>query len=134
MRTCIVCGKSYSIGGYKYCSDECREINQKKIMKTHNDTRYTYDFIKNCIDCGADIEKPHKNRKRCPECQRKANMECMKRNREKQKEEKATYHRPVFRQESVLGNESRMSSISEIMRLAAEQGLSYAEYMARRNS
>ena len=54
--------------------------------------------------------------------------------KEKQKEEKATYHRPVFRQESVLGNESRMSSISEIMRLADDQGLSYAEYMARRNS
>lgn len=46
-RTCSYCGKQYSEGGYKYCSDECKTNSKKeyatKYYRVYNTRRYNED-------------------------------------------------------------------------------------------
>lgn len=129
MKICKFCGKEYMTAGYKYCSDKCRDAAYKEIMKVHN-TKNSPGCLTICIDCGKDIEKPYKNRKRCFACQKEANRQSQRKYVERYKAKTATKYRPFFITKSSFGERSKMPSIAEANRKANELGISYAEYIA----
>lgn len=130
MRICKVCGQPYTTSGYKYCS-KCKDKAYQALVDYHN-KKNRREVRTICMDCGGSIEKPYKNRKRCYECQARANKESQKRYVDRHKTKEATKYRPFYITKSDFGSGSRMPSITEATRKAAELGISYAEYIARK--
>lgn len=123
-KVCQYCGKVYTNGGYKYCSDKCKD----SIKLEHNANKGCVQLRTVCIDCNGQIEHPAAKRLRCNTCQTKQNRQNKLKYYEKHKNEVKPHY--IYKKESVLGDKSRMPNIIEIVKHAAAMNLSYGEYVA----
>lgn len=123
-KTCPICGKVFEASGYAikriYCGDKCLKAAMKKRRaeeRLEQPPNAVVDWIdpseiKICPVCKENFVATRKNQKYCSEkCKGKA-----KRQREEER--------------AMKGPTKTNASLSEIARLARENGMTYGEYVA----
>jgi rRNA maturation endonuclease Nob1 len=85
----VLTNLEHNLDGTMYCAN-CgarfpRESNSQKLCKECGENRKTPDKTLICVDCGKDFSIPgsSKNKKRCPICQQKINLNRYKKYNEK---------------------------------------------------
>lgn len=122
IRKCKWCGKEFvAVGNQQYCCTECRYQGAKKYYKKESTKKV--GKIKKCEMCGKEFVARTANQKYCcTECAYKAKLQNIKSWCKKSAEQKNAKKENIKQPKVPL---------SEVMRMAAEEHLSYGEIVIK---